>query len=420
MGKRRATGSPVYNARILTMLSRTPCAFGLLLWLLFAPAAAGSQWSTPDSQLAQKIAAATGPGAVALNLVNRSSLSQSEVDEVRRGLLTELGALGVHFVAEDQAAATVRVFLSENLQSYVWLAEIHQGNNEPLVVMVSVLRSGAGGSGQPATTPMTIRKMPLWTDDNRILDVAQPGGNSQVLVVLEADRVLLLTLQSGRWQQTQSLAIPHRLPWPRDLRGHVLPRKEHLFDVYLPGVFCQSTTTAPLGLSCHESDDPWPLSGAEFGLRGFFAASRNFFTGVLAPGIQKQTTTSPFYTAAPVPREGYTLWLFSSADGQIHLLDGMTDQAAGRLNWGSDIAAVRSACGLGWQVLATSQGAGPGDAVTAFQIADREPVAVSPALEFDGGLTALWSEADATSAVAVLHESQTGRYESYRLSIACQ
>jgi len=415
-----ATNGPVYNSRILEMLLRTPCACGLLLWLLLAPAATASQWSTTENQLAQKIAAATGPGAVSVNVVNRSSLGQAEVDEIRRGLLAELGAMGVHFVAEDQAAATVQIFLSENLRSYVWVAEVRQGNNEPSVVMVSVPRSGVEGVHQPSSTPMTIRKTLLWSDENRILDLAQPGGKSQALIVLEADRIVLLALQSGHWQPTQSLVIPHRQPWPRDLRGRVLPRKDHLFDVYLPGVFCQSTTAAPLGMSCRESDDPWPLSSDEFALRGFYAASRNFFTGVLAPGIQKQTTTSPFYSAAPVPRDRYTLWLFSSADGQIHLLDGMTDQIAGKLGWGSDIAGVRSSCGLGWQVLAASQSNRPDDTVTAFQVADREPVVASPAVDFNGSVTALWSETDATSAVAVLHESETGRYEAYRLSIACQ
>ena len=39
-----------------------------------------------------------GPGAVALEVTNRSSLSQADADDIRRGLWTELGALGVHFV----------------------------------------------------------------------------------------------------------------------------------------------------------------------------------------------------------------------------------------------------------------------------------------------------------------------------------
>ncbi|MBZ5570734.1 MAG: hypothetical protein LAO09_02505, partial [Acidobacteriia bacterium] len=224
---------------------------------------------------------------------------------------------------------------------------------------------------------------------------------------------------NGRWQQTQSLAITHRQPWPRDLRGRLLLRKDHLFDAYLPGVLCQSTTVAPLSLICRDSDDPWPLAADEFALRAFFAATRNFFTGVLSPGIQKQTATSAFYSAAPLPRDTYTLWLVSAVDGQIHLLDGVTDQTATNLAWGSDIAGVRSSCGLGWQILATSRSDVANDAITAFEMADREPVAVSQPAEFSGGITALWASSDGSSALAVSHDLELGKYEAYRLSIAC-
>ena len=124
-------------------------------------------------ELARKIAAATGPGAVALEVTNRSSLSSTEADDVRRGLWTELGALGLHFVGADQAAATVQVSLSENLQNYVWVAEIQVGNNEPSVVMVTAPRPEPA-AGEHSTAPLTIHKALLWTDENRILDVALP------------------------------------------------------------------------------------------------------------------------------------------------------------------------------------------------------------------------------------------------------
>ena len=414
-----ANHSPVYNAPIPQMLLRTlglAHAIGLLLWLWLLPVGFASQWSTLETQLAQKIAATTGPGAVALDVVNRSSLSQTDVDQIRRELLAELGGLGVHFVAADQAAATVQVSLSENLQSYVWVAEVHLGNNESSLAMVAAPRSERVAGERPAA-PMTIRKTLLWTDENRILDVGMP--NSQTMILLEPESVVLLTLQSGRWQQAQTLSITHRQPWPRDLRGRLLLRKDHLFDAYLPGVLCQSTTVAPLGLNCRESDDPWPLATDEFALRAFFASTRNFFTGVLSPGIQKQTATSAFYSAAPLPRGPYTLWVFSGVDGQIHLLDGVTDQTAAKLGWGSDIAGVRSSCGLAWQILATSRSDGPSDTVTAFEMADREPMAVSPPAEFSGSITALWAAPEGSSALAVSHDLELGKYEAYRLSIAC-
>ncbi len=412
----------VYNAPNLDMLAlpsrfcRAACF--LALTLMYVPLILAGDWHGSEEQLARKLAGATGPGAIALEVTNRSSLARPEVDEIRRGLLTELAALGVRAVNADQAAATVEVTLSENLRSYVWVAEIHQGNNEASVVMVTAPRSGPVAVERPAAA-LAIRKTPLWTDENRILDIGLINSTPQQMIVLEPESIVLAKFQDGRWQQERSLPLSHSRPWPRDLRGRLSLRKDHLFDAYLPGVFCRSTSTPPLGLNCYESDDPWPLGTADSGLSAFFAPSRNFFTGALAPGIQKQTTLKPFYSAAVLPRDTYKLWIFATVDGQVHLLDGVTDQTLGKLGWGSDIASVRSGCGLGWQVLVTGNDAAGADNVRAFEIADREPIAVSQTGEFKGVVTALWADWDGTGAIAVSKNPETGKYEAYRLSIAC-
>jgi hypothetical protein len=412
---------PVYNARIQEIrLLRAYSLRAVCFWLLIVHAAvvSATDWRTPERELARKIAAATGPGAVAMEVTNRSSLSQADVDDIRRGLWMELAALGVNSAAVDQAAATVQVSLSENLQEYVWIAEIHVGNNEPSVVMVTTPRTERAAVDRP-TAPLTIHKALLWADENRTLDVALPTGSPQIMIVLEPEAVALYAVQNGRWLAQQTLTITHARPWPRDLRGRLLLRKDHLFDAYLPGVLCQSTSIAPLALECRESDDPWPLASNPSTMTAFFAGSRNFFTGALAPGVQKQTATAPFYSAAALPREKYTLWIFAATDGQVHLLDGMTDQITAKWGWGSDIAGVRSSCGLGWQVLATAHDDGAGDTVTAFEMSDREPTAVSAPVEFGGGISALWADSDGTSVIAVALNSETGQYEASRLSITC-
>jgi hypothetical protein len=411
----------VYNARIPDMrasssrLPRAACIF--LLMLMHAPMILASDWRTPEDQLARKIAAATGPGAVALEVVNRSSLSHADVEEIRRGLVSELATLGVRLVSADEAAATLQITLSENLQNYLWVGEVHQGNNEVSVLMVSVPRSSPAGI-EHSGAAMTIRKTLLWTDEHLILDLAVVNGSPQHMIVLQPESVVLLKFQDGRWQPEQSLSISHSRPWPRDLRGRVALRKEHLFDAYLPGIFCRSSTTAPLALNCYESDDPWPLGADQSGLSAFFTPTRNFFTGALSPGIDKQTTVKAFYSAAMLPREKYKLWIFATVDGQVHLLDGVTEQTASRPGWGSDITSVRSGCGLGWQVLVTGNGNGV-ETVRAFEIADRELVAASQPAEFGGSITALWSDSDGSNAIAVLQNSETGKYEAYRLSITC-
>ncbi|MGA8150195.1 MAG: hypothetical protein WB952_04545 [Terriglobales bacterium] len=396
-----------------------PARLILLLPILFlASPALASPWQASEIQLARKISAVIGPGEVALDVVNVSSLKNKDADEILHGLLNELSSLGLHSVPPDQAAATIRVTLSENLQDYVWVAEIRQGNKESSVVMVATSRPDNLAWDHPVSA-LSLHKALIWMDDNRILDVALPVGNPAHMIVLEPESVLLYVLQSGHWQQENAFAITHPRPWPRDLRGRLVLRKDHLFDAYLPGVLCRSSTTAPLAINCRESDDPWPLAPDPPPLSAFFAPTRNFFTGVFSPGIQKQTATSPFYSAASLPRDKYTLWVFATVDGQVHWLDGMTDQVTGNLGWGSDIVSLHSGCGSGWQILATEKRGGRHDTLTAFEVADRDPVVVSQPEEFSGGISALWTDADSATAIVIVQDSEAGKYEAYRISPTC-
>jgi hypothetical protein len=414
----------VYNSRILEMLTRSPsfprltCSLLLTICFLMTSVSYAGDWASPEQELARKIAAVTGPGAIALEVINRSSLTKKDVDQISQGLRVQLETLGARTVKPEQAAASVQVSLSENLQSYVWVAEIHQGAGDFSVVMVSAPRQDSGMFVREAA-PLTVRKIPLWSQEERILDVAvlEEGSSPSHLAVLDPEKVALYRFADGRWQKEQVIEVTHTRPWPRDMRGRLVLRQDHLLDAYLPGVFCESSNTVPLTLTCRASDDPWPLS-SQFPLGGFFAPTRNYFTGVLSPGIGKQTSTMKFYSAAALPRPSYTLWMFASVDGQMHLLDGISDQVA-RLNWGSDIASVKTSCGSGWQVLAARPGDNAVDSARAYELLDRDPVAVSPAVEFAGGITALWAEAKGTSAVAVSRNAETGNYEAFRLAVAC-
>lgn len=420
-----AAGKTVYNARNPRMkadLFRGPglrLILLLLILFLFVPTLLAADWHAPEQQLAGKISAVTGPGAVALQLNNRSSLSPADVEQIRNGLTSELMYAGVHLVSSDQAVATVNVTLSENLRSYLWVAEIHGGANDSQVVMVSAPRPAGAPTPLRSATPLAIQKTLLWSGPRRILDVVLVSGTTQRMIVLDDTAVTVYVLQDGRWQDGQTLLIAHDRSWPRDLRGRLMLANDHLFDAYLPGVFCRSNGSLELAMTCSPSDDPWPLSAGQFRLSAFFTATRNYFTGALSPGIGNQRSVAAFYSAAPEPRDKYVLWIFTGIDGRVHMLDGMNDQTLGNLGWGSAMAAVRSGCGSGRQILTTNNsGKAPGS-IRAFEIADRDPVPASEPLELNGDVTALWTQPDGASAVVVLHNPRNGEYEAYQLQITC-
>ena len=408
--------SPVYNSLNLEMSLASSRVRWALCLILFSQLSFATDWHDPVSQLAAKITAATGPGVVALEINNRSSISSADVEEIRRQITSTLSASGVRIWQPDQAAANIKLTFSENLQDYVWVAEIQSGTSDGKVILVSTPRPYVVPVGQNAPA-ITIRATPLVTQADPILDVAVIEANPPRVVVLGRTAVTIQEFANQRWSVVQSLRITSPNPLPRDARGRIFLRKERLFDAYLPGLACHSTNSAPLAMNCALSEDPWPLQAQ--GLSAFFSPARNFFTGALVPGIGKQNSAPPFYSAAAVPRANYALWIFAGLDGQVHLLDGINQQVLTRIRWGSNVAAVHPACRPDSLVLADAADSDPTESIQAYAFADRDPSSVSPKLTFNGNITALWSMPSGESAIAVYRNSGTGNYEALQLNLDC-
>ncbi|HEY8671630.1 MAG TPA: hypothetical protein VIL63_12360, partial [Terriglobales bacterium] len=264
---------------------------------MLARLACASDWHSPESQLTAKIASITGPGQISLELNNRSSITPSEVEKIRRDLPALLAASGVRVGASDQATSSITVTLSENLQNYVWIAEIHQGINQPSIVMISTPRPDSASIPQNAP-PLTLRATPLISQPDPILDVAIIAGDPRKLLALSASAITPYEFRSNRWIKTadQPVSIISQHPLPRDLRGKIVLRSNLDFSAYLPGLICRNTSST-LAVNCSDSDDPWPLK-PDFSAFAFFAPSRNFFTGAFVPGIGQQKSAPAFYSAA--------------------------------------------------------------------------------------------------------------------------
>lgn len=409
--------SAVYNAPKPDMFpSRVRCLW--CVFILLSQAALASDWHAPETQLAAKIAAATGAGVIALEIANRSSLSSPEVDAIRHALINQLATSGIRVWDPDLAAAVVKVTLSESLENYVWVADIQQGTGEPGLIIISTPRPEPA-PGTQNTMPLTLAITSLISSHQPILDATVLDGNPRRLLALGADGVTIYDFKDNRWVQAQELAIAHSHPFPRDLRGRIVLRRDHPFDVYLPGLACHSTNAAPLTMSCSHNDDPWPFMMQDSFMASFFSPAQNFFTGVLTPAIGKQKTAPAFYSAAAVPREKYSLWIFAGVDRKLHLLDGINQQTLETVRWGSDIAGAHASCRPAYQVLATSADDAATDSVQAFEFPDREPVPVSQKLSVNGKITALWTTQNGDGAIAVYRNLDNRDYEAAQLNLAC-
>jgi hypothetical protein len=336
-------------------------------------------------ELARRIATGTGRQDIALMVRNSSSLSEAEAARVSSVLETELRVRAPRPGPERLA---VNVTLSENVQSYLWVAQIQQD-----VVMVSVPRPA-----EPVMAParVTIQKKLLWEQERPILDAAM---SDSLLIVLDPASVSFYRER----QLTQSIAAGNARPMPRDARGRLLIEGDS-FRAFLPGVVCSGSIRPAPAMTCVEASGPWPLDG---GSGAELAAGRNYFTEARLPAF--------FSTATVTGRR-----LVAGVDGRTRVYDGTLREVGQVSGWGSDIAAVEGGCAGERQVLASrpSEGSEP-DAIQIYDIAGRGSVAVSDPVTFAGPVVALWPSGRAGEAIAIARSAETGRYAAYSLAITC-
>lgn len=388
------------------------------------PAARAATWEQPAATLAGQIASLTGPGTVQLIFDNRSSLNGEDVVQIRRVLEHDLRGLGV-LPGGTNSATLVRVTFSQNLRGGLWVAQVEEGT-ETRVAMLPVQLDSAVPSS-PGASGLTLRRTVLITEPDPVLDAQIfSAGGEQRLIVLEPSQILVYAqstaslapgaAQSG-WMETQSLAIPYDHPAPRDLRGRVIAGQNDLFDAWLPGMLCRGTNDGTaIALSCANSDDPWPITASQ---GAFYDSARDYFTGVLAPGFGMELPR--FYEAAEIPRPGGPAVLLDDVDGNAVLVENQQlESIDGTGDWGSDLAAVRSACGPGSVVVVSGSGAAAaGDSLRAYSISGREALPAGEPLSVPGTVMAIWPAASGDRAMAIVRRPASGGYEVWSVAASC-
>jgi hypothetical protein len=333
---------------------------------------------------------------VAVTWRNLSSLGPGALAQARDAFDGFLRDAGIR-VSEVAPVAEAQITMSENATSGLLVEELRKADERPVWI------ASWNRTVLAAPTGVLLEKRLLWEQDDPILDVV-PAGDS--FLVLTPSALM-------RTAPRQSVPIVSPKPWPRDLRGR-LRLNGNAVQVALPGALCAGAVEPSLTLACKPSDDPWTLeSGSRALLLANFAPNRNYFDGrvVTQTGVRK--TVGPFYSAAAVEEVGRTLWMLAMLDGRTEIFDAAMEPAGSISSWGSDIAGIDARCGGASIVLATRPGDGP-DAIRAFAIATRAPVATGPPVEFPGPVTALWP-----SGVAVIRENARGKFQAYAVSVVC-
>ncbi len=128
----------------------------------------------------------------------------------------------------------------------------------------------------------------------------------------------------------------------------------------------------------------------------------------------------PFYSAGMIPRRaGGAALLVTGVDGKVQMVEnGALRTVAGTRDWGSDFAVLRSGCGAGTQVIASSSGEAANDSLRAYEIPALEAMPASAPLAMDGTVTALWTAPDGKSVLAVVRNA-ANQYEVDRVTALC-
>ncbi len=390
-----------------------------------------SRWAQAAAELAGQVADILGPGQAQLTIRNLSTIQASEIPTIRKLLEQDLKVRGV-LNAGAESANAIRVTLSENARERLWVAEVAEGN-QTQVAMVHV--DAASNAPAVPTERMTLRRerVPGLANqvggvDNPILATAEVAGR---LVVMYPDRISFFSLGPGGWIESNTFATGAKPA--RDSHGVLVADVGgNAFSAWVPGAECAGSYSVPLSdanadngwaVHCHPSDDPWPIyqssdaSGAP-ALKAFYNSARDFFTGVVTPGVG--VDLPPFYAAGMIPRPaGGAALLVTGVDGKVLMVEnGTMRTVAGTGGWGSDFAVVRTGCGAGTQVIASSSGAAANDSLRAFEIPGLEAMPASSPLAMDGAVTALWTAVDGKSAMAVVRNA-ANQYEVDRVTAFC-
>lgn len=407
----------------MTSAMKLVAKFAVCMGLVFCAlnlACAQGPWERPAATLTEQIAGILGPGQARLTLRNQSGIPNDEIPAIRKLIEQDLKSRGV-VAAGTESANLIRITLSENARERLWIAEVVQGSE----TQIAMVKLAAGPAVESASAGgIVLRSERILSADEPVVGLVEMK-QGQWIAVEPQQMVTYVDGANGPWPAS-FVGIPNLRQLARDPRGMALAMNGS-YQIWLPGELCSwsdvQSNVATIDPNCSASDDPWPIlqAGTAVGastFAAFYNANRDYFTGVITPGLGIELP--PFYSASIIPRTvGGAALLIGGIDGKVHIVDnGTFKDVGGARDWGSDFAAVQSGCGAGTQIIASGSGEALNDSLRAYQLPAVEAIPTGSPLAMNGTVTALWSAPDNKSVVAVVRKAPN-QFEVDRVSALC-
>jgi hypothetical protein len=231
----------------------------------------------------------------------------------------------------------------------------------------------------------------LWQQQEPVLDLALA---QDWMLVLSPTTIERLKRVNGKWEEADSVSIETSTP-SRDPRGRLLI-SEDTVTAFFSGGTCTGKWTLVLQLTCAQTPGDFQAEGEQL----HFSSGENTLETAAGEKLFSIARAGDFR-------------LIASVDGKIHGARGQ--QAFVLSDWGSDIASFAARCATNPMLLSSSSTAE--ESLAAYEITGANARRVSDPLPMQGPVTALWPASGGV--LAVVHETATGRYAAYLVSLDC-
>lgn len=284
----------------------------------------------------------------------------------------------------DARTVEVVVTATENVSGPLLVLQIQRGDEQFVETAAYISQSA-----QRLSKPSLVADL-LWRQPEPILDVSRVEDQ---MLVLSPARIVRLVRTDGHWETADSVAMD-RTPPSRDPRGRLMI-SDDMVSAFLPAENCAGTWKPALKLACAQSSSEFAVEGEQL----HFSLGENTL---------ETATGEKLFSIA----HSGDLRLAALPDGSVQAARGQ--QAITISDWGSDIASLPSRCGAN-PVLVS--GSSLNETLTAYEVTGASPRRVSDPKPMQGAVTALWPSPQ--GALAVVHETATGQYAAYSVSLDC-